>query len=58
MQSGKKPHDGASSRMHGNHVHGNELPATCVPGRRNVCEGYWAANESLKNHSLLFSIVS
>ena len=32
--------------MPGNHVHGNGLPATFVPGRRNVCEGYWAANES------------
>ena len=31
-----------------NHVYGNGLPATFVPGRRNVYEGYWAANESLK----------
>ena len=38
----------SSSRMPGNHVHGNGLPATFVPGQRNVCDGYWAANESLK----------
>ena len=31
----------SSSRKPGNHVHGNGLPATFVPGRRNVCEGYW-----------------
>ena len=37
-----------SSRMPGNHVHGDELPATFVPGRRNVFEGYWAANNSYK----------
>ena len=44
-----------SSRMPGNHVHGNGLPATFVPGRRNVCEGYWVANESRKKlHALLF----
>ena len=36
------------SRMPGNHVHGNGLPATFVPSRRNVFEGYWAADESLK----------
>ena len=48
-----------SSRMPGNHVHGNGLSATFVPSRRDVCEGFWAANESLKkNHSLLFSIAS
>ena len=35
-----------SSRMPGNHIHGNGLPATFVPGRRNVCEGYWAVDES------------
>ena len=35
----------ASSRMPGNHIHGNGLPATFVPGRRNVCEGYWAVDE-------------
>ena len=29
-------------------MHGNGLPATFVPGRRNVCEGYWAVDESLK----------
>ena len=34
--------------MPGNHIHGNGLPATFVPGRRNVCEGYWAVDESLK----------
>ena len=34
--------------MPGNHIHGNGLPATFVPGRRNVCEGYWAADESYK----------
>ena len=34
--------------MPGNHVHGNGLPATFVPGRKNVCEGYWAADESYK----------
>ena len=38
----------ASSRMPGNHIHGNGLPATFVPGRRNVCEGYWAVDESYK----------
>ena len=38
----------SSSRMPGNHMHGNGLPATFVPGRRNVHEGSWAANESLK----------
>ena len=37
---------GSSSRMPGNHVHGNGLPATFVPSRRNVCEGYWATDES------------
>ena len=37
-----------SSRMPGNHIHGNGLPATFVPGRRNVCEGYWAVDESYK----------
>ena len=37
-----------SSRMPGNHVHGNGLPAKFVTGRRNVYEGYWAADESLK----------
>ena len=42
----------ASSRMPGNHVHGNGLPATFVPGQRNVCEGYWAAQESLKKKLL------
>ena len=31
-----------SSRMPGNHIHGKGLPATFVPGRRNVSEGYWA----------------
>ena len=40
-----------SSRMPRNHVHGNGLPATFVPGRRNVCEGYWAANESFTRFS-------
>ena len=35
-----------SSRMPGNHEHGNGLSATFVPGRRNVCEGYWATDES------------
>ena len=35
-------------RMPGNHVHGNVLPATFVPGRRNESEGYWAADESWK----------
>ena len=35
-----------SSRMPGNHIHGNGLPATFVPGRRNVCEGCWAVDES------------
>ena len=35
-----------SSRMPGNHIHGNGLPATFNPGRRNVCEGYWAVDES------------
>ena len=39
---------GTSSRMPGNNVHGNGLPATFVPGRRNVYEGYRVANESLK----------
>ena len=34
----------ALSRMLGKHIHGNGLPATFVPGRRNVCEGYWADN--------------
>ena len=38
----------SSSRMPGNHIHGNGLPATFVPGRRNVCEGYWAVDESYK----------
>ena len=37
---------GPSSRMPGNHIHGNGLPATFVLGRRNVCEGYWAVEES------------
>ena len=37
-----------SSRLPGNHVHGNGLPATFVPGRKNVYEGYWAADESYK----------
>ena len=37
--------------MPGNHVHGNGLPATFVPGQRNVYEGYWAANESFKKIS-------
>ena len=37
-----------SSRMPGNHIHGNGLPATFVPGRWNVCEGFWAVDESLK----------
>ena len=37
---------GTSSRMPGNHIHGNGLPATFVPGRRNVCEGCWAVDES------------
>ena len=37
----------SSSKMPGNHAHGNGLsPATFVPGQRNVCEGYWAAHES------------
>ena len=35
-------------RMPGNHVPGNGFPATFVPGRRNVFEGYWVANESWK----------
>ena len=35
----------SSSRMPGNHIHGKGLPATFVPGRRNVCEGYWAVDE-------------
>ena len=39
---------GSSSRLPGNHVHGNGLPATFVPGRKNVYEGYWAADESYK----------
>ena len=43
---GRKPL--SSSRMPGNHIHGNGLPATFVPGRRNVCEGCWAVDESLK----------
>ena len=38
----------SSSRMPGNHIHGNGLPAMFVPGRRNVCEGCWAMDESLK----------
>ena len=38
--------DWTSPRMPGNHVHGNGLPATFVPGRRNVCKGYWVAHES------------
>ena len=38
--------DDASSRMPGNHIHGIGLPATFVPGRRNVCEGCWAVDES------------
>ena len=37
-----------SSRLPGNHVHGNGPPATFIPGRRNVYEGYWAADESYK----------
>ena len=37
-----------SSRMPGNHIHGNGLPSMFVPGRRNVCEGYWAVDESFK----------
>ena len=48
----------SSLRMPGNHIHGNGLPATFVPGRRNVCEGCWAVDESLKNHLLLFFIAS
>ena len=35
-----------SSRMPGNHIHGNGLPATFVPGRRNECEGCCAVDES------------
>ena len=49
------PDDGAadmtldpSSKLPENHVHGNGLPATFVPGRKNVYEGYWAADESYK----------
>ena len=38
----------SSSRLPGNHVHGNGLPATFVPGQKNVYEGYWAADESYK----------
>ena len=46
------PVDRPSPRIPGNHIHGNGLPATFVPGRRNVCEGYWAVDESSKKHSL------
>ena len=41
--------------MPGNLIHGNGLPATFVPGRRNVCEGYWAVDESLKKSLTRFS---
>ena len=48
----------ASSRMPGYYVHSNGLPATFVLGRRNVCEGYWAANESWKkSHASLFHCI-
>ena len=46
VHSGKNFQNFASSRMPGNHIYGNGLPATFVPGRRNVCEGYWAVDES------------
>ena len=41
-------HFNSSSRLPGNHVHGNGLAATFVPGRKNVYEGYWAADENYK----------
>ena len=45
----------ALSRLPGNHVYGNGLPATFVPGGKNVYEGYWAADESYKKlHASLF----
>ena len=37
---------GTLPTMPGNHKYGNWLPATIVPSQRNVCERYWAANES------------
>ena len=40
--------DFSSSRMPGNHINGNGLLATFVPSRRNVCEGYWAVDETKK----------